>query len=73
MVVATIVLEVLKSADFMYYQVMCNASERGYRWYDFGRSKNDSGPFKYKKNWGMEAKPLYYYYHLVNAAQNYPT
>ena len=59
----------LKSADFMYYQVMCNASERGYRWYDFGRSKNDSGPFKYKKNWGMEAKPLHYYYHLVNASE----
>lgn len=57
----------LKSADYMYYQVMCNASERGYRWYDFGRSKNDSGSYKYKKNWGMEPKPLYYYYHLVNA------
>jgi len=57
----------LKSADYMYYQVMCNASERGYRWYDFGRSKNDSGPYKYKKNWGMEPKSLYYYYHLVNA------
>jgi len=59
----------LKSADFMYYQVMCNASERGYRWYDFGRSKNDSGPYKYKKNWGMEPKSLYYYYHLVNAEE----
>ncbi|WP_231731633.1 FemAB family XrtA/PEP-CTERM system-associated protein [Colwellia sp. TT2012] len=59
----------LKSADFMYYQVMCNASERGYRWYDFGRSKNDSGPYKYKKNWGMEPKSLYYYYHLVNATE----
>jgi FemAB-related protein (PEP-CTERM system-associated) len=59
----------LKSADFMYYQVMCNACERGYRWYDFGRSKNDSGPYKYKKNWGMEPKSLYYYYHLVNASE----
>jgi FemAB-related protein (PEP-CTERM system-associated) len=59
----------LKSADFMYYQVMCNAGERGYRWYDFGRSKNDSGPYKYKKNWGMEPKSLYYYYHLVNAKE----
>jgi FemAB-related protein (PEP-CTERM system-associated) len=57
----------LKSADFMYYQVMCNASEKGARWYDFGRSKNDSGPFKYKKNWGMEPESLYYYYHLVKA------
>lgn len=59
----------LKSADFMYYQVMCNASERGFNWYDFGRSKNDSGPYKYKKNWGMEPKSLYYYYHLVNAKE----
>jgi len=59
----------LKSADYMYYQVMCSASEKGYRWYDFGRSKNDSGPYKYKKNWGMEPKSLYYYYHLVNATE----
>ncbi len=57
----------LKSADFMYYQIMCNASEKGYRRYDFGRSKNNSGPYKYKKNWGMEPKSLYYYYHLVKA------
>ena len=39
----------LKSADFMYYQVMCLAKEKGYSWFDFGRSKNDGGPYKYKK------------------------
>jgi FemAB-related protein (PEP-CTERM system-associated) len=59
----------LKSADFMYYQVMCHAREKSCRWFDFGRSKNDSGPYKYKKNWGMEPKSLYYYYHLVNAKE----
>lgn len=57
----------IKSADYMYYQVMCNAHEKGYKWFDFGRSKNDSGPYKYKKNWGMEPQPLFYYYHLVKA------
>lgn len=57
----------LKSADYMYYQVMCNAQQKGCKWYDFGRSKNDSGPYKYKKNWGMEPQPLHYYYHLVKA------
>ena len=57
----------LKSADFMYYQVMCSAQEKGCTWFDFGRSKNDGGPYKYKKNWGMEPQPLYYYYHLVKA------
>ena len=59
----------IKSADFMYYQVMCHARERGCKWYDFGRSKNDSGPFKYKKNWGMIPEPLHYYYHLVKAKE----
>ena len=57
----------LKSADFMYYQIMCSAREKGYTWFDFGRSKNDGGPYKYKKNWGMEPKSLYYYYYLVKA------
>lgn len=59
----------IKSADFMYYQVMCHAREKGCHWYDFGRSKNDSGPYKYKKNWGMEPEPLHYYYHLVKATE----
>jgi len=57
----------LKSADFMYYQVMCSAREKGYTWFDFGRSKNHGGPYKYKKNWGMKPQALYYYYHLVKA------
>ena len=59
----------VKAADFMYYQVMCDAVKKGYTWFDFGRSKNDSGPFKYKKNWGMDAQPLHYYYHLVKAKE----
>jgi len=59
----------LKSADFMYYQVMCHAQGKGKKWFDFGRSKNDSGPYKYKKNWGMEPKSLYYYYYLVKAEE----
>jgi FemAB-related protein (PEP-CTERM system-associated) len=59
----------IKSADYMYYQVMCNARKKGFTWYDFGRSKNNSGAYNYKKNWGMQAKPLHYYYYLVNATE----
>jgi len=59
----------LKSADFMYYQVMCHAQEKRMTWFDFGRSKNDSGPYKYKKNWGMEPQSLHYYYYLVKASE----
>lgn len=58
-----------KSMDFMYYRLMCSAKEKGCHWFDFGRSKNDSGPYKYKKTWGMEPQPLYYYYHLVKAKE----
>lgn len=46
--------------DFMYYQLMIKASEKGCKRYDFGRSKIDSGPYKFKKNWGCEPTPLYY-------------
>ncbi len=59
----------LKSADFMYYQVLCHARAKGCNYFDFGRSKNDSGPYKYKKNWGMTPEPLHYYYYLVKAKE----
>lgn len=58
-----------KSNDNMYYQLMCHAVKKGKTVFDFGRSKNDSGAFKYKKTWGIEPKPLFHYYYLVNAKQ----
>ena len=53
----------------MYYQLMCHAAKRGCKLFDFGRSKNDSGAFKYKSTWGIEPKPLFHYYHLVKAQE----
>jgi len=57
----------LKGNDFMYWQLMCHASERGCRVFDFGRSKAGTGPFNFKKNWGFEPRPLHYEYYLVKA------
>lgn len=57
----------LKSNDHMYYKLMCHATEKGCTSFDFGRSKNDSGAYKYKRTWGIEPQPLYHYYHLVKA------
>ncbi|MFT5312734.1 MAG: FemAB-related protein (PEP-CTERM system-associated) [Paraglaciecola sp.] len=58
----------LKSNDFMYYQLMCSAkAQRQANDFDFGRSKDGSGAFNYKKSWGIEALPLHYQFHLVNA------
>jgi len=37
---------------------------RGYRRFDFGRSKAATGAFAFKKNWGFEPQWLEYEYHL---------
>jgi len=59
----------LKANDFMYWEVMRRACERGIRVFDYGRSKKGTGSYGFKKNWGFEPQPLYYEYVLVNAQQ----
>ncbi|MFA9460955.1 FemAB family XrtA/PEP-CTERM system-associated protein [Thiohalorhabdus methylotrophus] len=56
-----------KANDFMYWDLMRRATERGYGVFDFGRSKRDTGSYKFKKHWGFEPEPLHYEYHLVKA------
>jgi FemAB-related protein (PEP-CTERM system-associated) len=48
--------------DFMYWEVMRRACERGSRLFDFGRSKRGTGAFDFKKNWGFPAEALAYQY-----------
>ncbi len=51
--------------DFMYWDLMRRACERGLKIFDFGRSKRGTGAFDFKKNWGFEPAPLHYEYFLV--------
>jgi len=53
--------------DFMYWEVMRRAVEKGIKIFDYGRSKEGTGAYKFKKHWGFEPKPLYYEFHLVKA------
>ena len=53
--------------DFMYWELMRRAGERGIKWFDYGRSKQGTGSYSFKKNWGFEPQPLYYEYELVRA------
>jgi FemAB-related protein (PEP-CTERM system-associated) len=53
--------------DFMYWNLMEFAANRGCRLYDFGRSKAGTGAFDFKKNWGFTAQPLPYEYKLFAA------
>lgn len=50
--------------DFMYWEVMRRAAERGFRVFDYGRSKRGTGAFAFKKNWGFEPQPLVYEFYL---------
>jgi FemAB-related protein (PEP-CTERM system-associated) len=55
----------LAANDFKYWDLMRRACERGYRIFDYGRSKRDTGPFDFKKNWGFTPEPLAYEYKLL--------
>lgn len=56
--------ERLGSMNFMYWQLMERAVERGLRRYDFGRSRVETGAFAFKKNMGFDPTPLAYQYYL---------
>ncbi len=51
--------------DFLYWEVMRYAAGRGYRRFDFGRSKAGTGAFAFKKNWGFEPSWLEYEYNFL--------
>lgn len=55
--------------DFMYWEVMRRACERGVKMFDYGRSKVGTGSYSFKKNWGFAPEPLHYEYQLVRARE----
>ncbi len=57
----------LAANDFKYWELMRRGCERGYKIFDYGRSKRGTGQFDFKKNWGFEPQPLHYEYFLVKA------
>ncbi|MCI5046746.1 MAG: FemAB family PEP-CTERM system-associated protein [Aquisalinus sp.] len=57
----------LHAYDYLYWEQMRRAHEKGCGKFDFGRSKVGTGAYAYKTHWGFEPKPLSYHYHLVKA------
>ncbi|CCE23117.1 FemAB family XrtA/PEP-CTERM system-associated protein [Methylotuvimicrobium alcaliphilum] len=53
--------------DFMYWEVMRRAVDKGVKIFDYGRSKIGTGSYRFKKHWGFEPEPLFYEFHLVKA------
>jgi len=58
----------LAGNDFMYWELMRRSCEQGIKVFDYGRSKEGTGSYSFKKNWGFAPQPLHYQYHLVKSA-----
>jgi FemAB-related protein (PEP-CTERM system-associated) len=59
----------LAANDFKYWELLRRGCQRGYRIFDYGRSKRGTGSFDFKRNWGFEPTPLAYEYKLVTASR----
>lgn len=53
--------------DFMYWELMRRSLDERILAFDFGRSKVDSGSYRFKKHWGFEPAPLFYQYKLLKS------
>jgi len=65
----------LAANDFKYWELMRRACERGLKVFDYGRSKQGTGSYSFKKHWGFEPTPLHYEYRLYrrdSVPQNNP-
>ena len=54
--------------DFLYWETMRRAADRGCRLFDFGRSKIGTGSFTFKHNWGFVEEKLHYRFRLKPGA-----
>ena len=66
----------LAANDFKYWELMRRACARGLKVFDYGRSKQGTGSYAFKKNWGFEPTPLRYDYCLYKrdaVPQNNPS
>jgi FemAB-related protein (PEP-CTERM system-associated) len=55
--------------DFMYWKLMCYGAANGYKIFDFGRSKIDTGSFAFKRHWGFEPQPLPCFYYQLDGKE----
>jgi FemAB-related protein (PEP-CTERM system-associated) len=45
----------------LYWEALRAASAEGFRHFDFGRSSRDSGTYRFKRQWGAQEDPLFWY------------
>jgi len=55
--------------NLLYWEMIKYGCERGFRYFDFGRSSWNSGTFRFKKQWGANPSPLYWQYYLLKGEE----
>lgn len=63
--------EPMQVNNYLYLSLMQYGVREGYRVFDFGRSRRDSGSFRFKRHQGFEPEPMHYQY-LLLAQQDIP-
>lgn len=51
--------------NFMYWSLMEDSIDKGFKWFDFGRSKMNTGSYHFKRHFGFEPQQLDYRYALL--------
>ncbi len=57
----------LRPNNLLYWEAIRGSAEQGFASFDFGRSREDQGTFRFKVQHGGLPVPLYYQYHLASA------
>ncbi|MBK8011272.1 MAG: FemAB family PEP-CTERM system-associated protein [Deltaproteobacteria bacterium] len=55
--------------NYVYWVMLERGYDRGFRTFDFGRSKVGTGAYHFKRHFGMREEPLAYQYDLLDGAE----
>jgi FemAB-related protein (PEP-CTERM system-associated) len=58
----------MAATSLLLWEALCSACERGFAYFDFGRSRWESGTFVFKRKWGAKPVHLCYEYDLLDSA-----
>lgn len=61
----------LRANHGLYLNLLRTARRDGLTWFDFGRSKVDSGSYHFKRRWGFDIHPMHYRYRLIGVDERH--
>ena len=55
--------------NLLYWEMLRFTCQQGLCQFDFGRSTQDTGTYRFKKQWGSVPRPLYWQYYLPRGSR----